>query len=89
MSKVIILGPSNAIPTKDNENTHMVVGEERMVLFDCVATPSLRLEQAGLDSRGELWFVGALKIEKQTSRFSKSGSLFFSLHSWARSPIQE
>jgi glyoxylase-like metal-dependent hydrolase (beta-lactamase superfamily II) len=28
----------------------MVVGEERMVLFDCVATPFLRLEQAGLDS---------------------------------------
>jgi ribonuclease BN (tRNA processing enzyme) len=50
MPKVIILGSSNAIPTKDNENTHMViVGEERMVLIDCVATPVLRLEQAGLD----------------------------------------
>jgi ribonuclease Z len=50
MSKVIILGSSNAIPTKDNENTHMViVGEERMVMVDCVGTPVLRLEQAGLD----------------------------------------
>ncbi len=50
MPKVIILGSSNAIPTKDNENTHMVVvGRERMVLIDCVATPILRLEQAGLD----------------------------------------
>jgi ribonuclease Z len=50
MSKVIILGSSNAIPTKESENTHMVVvGKERMVLIDCVATPILRLEQAGLD----------------------------------------
>ncbi len=50
MSKVIILGSSNAIPTKDHENTHMVViGEERMVLVDCVSNPVLRLEQAGLD----------------------------------------
>jgi ribonuclease Z len=50
MSKVIILGSSNAIPTKTNENTHMViVGKERMVLVDCVSNPVLRLEQAGLD----------------------------------------
>jgi ribonuclease Z len=50
MTKVIILGSSNAIPTKDNENTHMViVGSESMVLVDCVSNPLLRLEQAGLD----------------------------------------
>lgn len=50
MSRVIILGSSNAIPTRDNENTHMVVvGAERMVLVDCVSNPILRLEQAGLD----------------------------------------
>ena len=50
MSKVIILGSSNAIPTRDQENTHMVVvGRERMVLVDCVGNPVLRLEQAGLD----------------------------------------
>lgn len=50
MPKVIILGSSNAIPTKDNENTHMViVGDERMVLVDTVGNPVLRLEQAGLD----------------------------------------
>jgi len=50
MTKVIILGSSNAIPTKDNENTHMViVGKEHMVLVDCVSNPILRLEQAGLD----------------------------------------
>jgi ribonuclease Z len=50
MPKVIILGSSNAIPTKESENTHMViVGEERMVLVDSVSNPILRLEQAGLD----------------------------------------
>ena len=50
MPKVIILGSSNAIPTKDSENTHMVlVGRERMVLIDSGGNPILRLEQAGLD----------------------------------------
>jgi ribonuclease Z len=50
MPKVVILGSSNAIPTTDHENTHMVViGEERMVLVDCVSNPILRLEKAGLD----------------------------------------
>ena len=50
MPKVIILGSSNAIPTKDSENTHMVVvGNERIVLIDSVSNPILRLEQAGLD----------------------------------------
>ncbi len=49
MPKVIILGSSNAIPTKDSENTHLViVGKEHMVLVDCVSNPVLRLEQAGL-----------------------------------------
>ncbi|NOH02071.1 MAG: MBL fold metallo-hydrolase [Chloroflexi bacterium] len=50
MPRVIILGSSNAIPTKDHENTHMVVvGQERMLLVDSVSNPILRLEQAGLD----------------------------------------
>ncbi len=50
MSKVIILGASNAIPTKESENTHLVVvGKERMLLVDSVSNPILRLEQAGLD----------------------------------------
>lgn len=50
MAKVIILGASNAIPTRDSENTHMViVGDERTVLVDSVSNPILRLEQAGLD----------------------------------------
>jgi len=50
MSKVIILGSSNAIPDKDHENTHLVVvGRERTVLVDCVSNPIVRLEQAGVD----------------------------------------
>lgn len=50
MPKVIILGSSNAIPSADHENTHLVVvGEQRMVLVDCVSNPILRLEKAGVD----------------------------------------
>jgi ribonuclease Z len=50
MSRVIILGSSNAVPTLKAENTHMVlVGENRTVLIDTVSTPVIRLEQAGVD----------------------------------------
>lgn len=50
MPKVIILGSSNAVPSIDHENTHLViVGEERTILVDCVSTPVVRLEQAGVD----------------------------------------
>ena len=50
MSKLIILGSSNAISSKDSENTHMVlVGEEHIVMVDCVNNPIHRLGQAGVD----------------------------------------
>lgn len=50
MPKVIILGSSNAVPSKDHENTHLViVGKERTILVDCVSNPVVRLEQAGVD----------------------------------------
>ena len=50
MSKVIVLGSSNAIPTKESENTHLaVVGSTCMLLVDLASNPILRLEQAGLD----------------------------------------
>src|ERR1041384_1954874 len=50
MPKVIILGSSNAVPSKDHENTHMVIlGNERTILIDCVSNPIVRLEQAGVD----------------------------------------
>ena len=50
MGKVIILGSSNAVPSRDHENTHLVfLGDQRMVLVDCSGNPLLRLEKAGLD----------------------------------------
>lgn len=50
MAKLVILGSSNAISSRDSENTHMVlVGEERIVMVDCVNNPIHRLEQAGID----------------------------------------
>lgn len=50
MPKMIILGSSNAVPTINHENTHMVlVGEKRAILVDCVSNPVVRLEQAGVD----------------------------------------
>ena len=50
MAKLIVLGSSNAIPTKDHENTHLaVVCRDRTVLIDCVSNPIVRLEQAGID----------------------------------------
>jgi ribonuclease Z len=49
MPKVIILGSSNAIPDDDHENSHMaLVGDERLVLIDCVSNPIVRLRKAGL-----------------------------------------
>jgi ribonuclease Z len=50
MPKVIILGSSNAIPDEDHENSHMaLVGDNRLVLIDCVNNPIVRLRKAGLD----------------------------------------
>lgn len=48
MPKVIILGSSNAIPTKGSENTHMVlVGKERMVLNHYRQQPHFAAEKSG------------------------------------------
>ncbi len=50
MPKLIFLGTSNAIPDEHHENTHMVVvGEQRIVLIDCVNSPILRIKKVGLD----------------------------------------
>lgn len=50
MAKLIILGSSNAVSSKNSENTHMLlVGEKRNVMVDCVNNPIQRLEQAGVD----------------------------------------
>jgi ribonuclease Z len=53
MSKLIILGVSNAISSQASENTHMVlVGQERIVMVDCVNNPIHRLGQVGVDFMG-------------------------------------
>lgn len=50
MPRLIFLGTSNAVPDESHENTHMVlVGETRTVLVDCVNSPILRLQKAGVD----------------------------------------
>jgi len=50
MAKLIILGSSNAVSSEGSENTHMVlVGEERIVMIDCVNNPIHRLAKAGVD----------------------------------------
>jgi ribonuclease Z len=50
MPKVIILGSSNAIPDENHENSHMaLIGDERLVLIDCVNNPIVRLRKAGLN----------------------------------------
>lgn len=50
MPKVIILGSSNAVPSKDHENTHLIIlGRERTILVDCVNNPVVRLEEAGVN----------------------------------------
>jgi ribonuclease Z len=50
MPKVIILGTSNSIPSKNHENSHFVIiGDERTILVDCAGNPIVRLEEAGVD----------------------------------------
>lgn len=49
MARIILLGTSNAIPDPDHENTHMaIVGNDGVVLIDCVGSPKVRLEKAGI-----------------------------------------
>jgi ribonuclease Z len=52
MDRVIILGSSSAVPTIDHENTHILVeAGSRLVLVDCPGTPTVRIEQAGVDPK--------------------------------------
>jgi ribonuclease Z len=50
MAKLIVLGSSNAIPSLEHENTHMVlVTKSRTVLVDCASNPIVRLQMAGIN----------------------------------------
>jgi ribonuclease Z len=49
VSKLIILGSSNAIPDEEHENTHLAIKcKDRAILIDCGNSPTLRLRQVGI-----------------------------------------
>lgn len=49
MTKLIILGTSNAIPDLYHETTHLaLIGNDGVVMIDCGSAPTLRLNQAGI-----------------------------------------
>jgi len=49
MTKLIILGTSNAIPDLHHETTHLaLIGHDGVVMVDCGSAPTLRLNQAGI-----------------------------------------
>jgi ribonuclease Z len=49
VSRLHILGTANAIPDSKHENTHLALeGDSGVVLIDCVGSPVVRLEQAGI-----------------------------------------
>ena len=50
MARLIILGSSNAIPSINHENTHMVLTDPSgLILIDCPGNLLIRLQQARLD----------------------------------------
>ena len=50
MARLTILGSSNAIPTIENDNTHMVLESgDHTILVDCASNPLVRLQKAGID----------------------------------------
>ena len=50
MTKLVILGSSNAIPTADHQNTHFVLsGDAGSILVDCSGNTWVRIAQAGIE----------------------------------------
>lgn len=50
MAKLTILGSSNAIPSLEHENTHMVLASKsHTIMVDCASNPIVRLQLAGID----------------------------------------
>lgn len=50
MVRIVVLGSANAIPDEKHANTHFAIkSENRFILVDCVDSPIVRFEQAGLD----------------------------------------
>ncbi|MDX9991895.1 MAG: MBL fold metallo-hydrolase [Anaerolineales bacterium] len=52
MAQLTILGSSNAIPSLEHDNTHLVLAtKSHTILVDCASNSLVRLEMAGIDFR--------------------------------------
>ena len=50
MEQVIILGSASAVPTRDQENTHLLIlARKRTILVDCPGNPLVRITESGID----------------------------------------
>ena len=50
MEQVIILGSAAAVPTRDQENTHLLIlTRKRTILVDCPGNPLVRIAESGID----------------------------------------
>jgi ribonuclease Z len=50
MKQVIILGSAAAVPTREQENTHLLIlAKERTILVDCPGNPLVRITESGVD----------------------------------------
>jgi ribonuclease Z len=51
MGEILVLGASNAVPSKDQENSHLLVRTgSRTILIDCGNNPIQSLENAGVEA---------------------------------------
>ena len=49
-TKITFLGTANAVPNKQQQNSHLIVElSGRKLLIDCVGTPVVRLQEAGIN----------------------------------------
>ena len=50
MVSILVLGSANAIPDENHANTHFAIkSDKRFILVDCVDSPIVRMQKAGLD----------------------------------------
>ena len=50
MKQVIILGSASAVPTREQENTHLLIqANQRTILVDCPGNPLVRITESGVD----------------------------------------
>ena len=50
MTKLVLLGTSNAVPSEQQDSSHMIlIGANRVVLIDVSTNPIIRLQRAKID----------------------------------------